>query len=154
MSKVDKHQNEMPFYPSDSHSILLCPSPACFLLPGAPPLPTGACLSLRAQPSTLRANPALCSPTPEGALDGPHSCHLSSHPRPCASLPLGTLATTPLPLCPGTSGSVASLDAVALPEHSIIWEGVAHIHVNKHDVQRLEPGLLLRSLWVEPGVED
>ena len=39
-----------------------------------------------------------------------------------------------------------------LPEHSIVLEGVAHIHIDKFDIQRVETGLLLHSLWVELGV--
>lgn len=143
------------FDSSDSHSILLCPGPACSLLPSAPPIPAGACLLLRAQPSSLRATPALCAPTPAGALHGPHSHHLRSSPRHHASSPPGSPGHhTPAPLlsCPRTSGPTSSLDAVTLPEHNIVLEGVAHIHVDKFDVQRVEPGLLFHSLWVEPGV--
>ena len=60
----------------------------------------------------------------------------------------------PLPLCPGTSGSASSLDAIPLLEHDIVLEGAAHVHVNIFDVPRVEPGLLLHSLWVESRVGD
>lgn len=59
----------------------------------------------------------------------------------------------PLSPCLGTSGPASSLDAIMLPEHNVVLEGVAHVHVNKLDVQRAEPGLLLHSMWVELGVE-
>lgn len=77
---------------------------------------------------------------------------LQPHPR--ASPPPGPLAITPCPSAQGTSGSASSLDAIPLLEHDIVLEGAAHVHVNIFDVPRVEPGLLLHSLWVESRVGD
>lgn len=63
-----------------------------------------------------------------------------------------TLGHYPLPLCSGTSGPASSPDAIPLLEHNIVLEGVAHIHVDKFHVPRVEPDLILHCLWVEPGV--
>lgn len=116
--------------------------------------------------SCVQVQPDLCCPTPLPSLPGPVVLKdtarplglalspLRANPAPdlVLRLPLSQDPWLPPPPCPRTLSPEVSFDAIELPDHDVVSEGVAHIQAHLPDFLRVKPGPLLHSLWAGPGM--